>query len=112
MMRAEIQKMYKSAENAYATLDFYGKGAITFEDLISSAVVQNIILKKYSKDILSDFLNSENVFPEETKGMNFDSFKKYFFPNHANVEEDKDDAYDEKMANRREEFLKKFEKQP
>lgn len=104
--------MYQSAENAYATLDFYGNGNIIKEDFINSTFIQSKILKKYSLDIFIDFLKNENVFPDGSKGMNFDSFKKYFFPNHAAVEEDKDDAYDEKMANRREEFLKKFEKQP
>jgi hypothetical protein len=72
--------MYQSSENAYATLDFYGNGVITLEDFMDSTFVKNKLMQKYSKEMILDFLKSENIFPDGVKGINFDSFKKYFFP--------------------------------
>ena len=89
---------------AYASLDFKGKGFITYEDFLQSLVVQRLLkgacqqggrALKYAVEDVQLFLQYFNLFPlkggnrqkqtesghEPLRGvMIFDTFKKTFFP--------------------------------
>jgi len=58
------------------------------------------------------FFREQNLFNSQTKGMDFDSFKKYFFPHLYLVQEDPDDADDKAAYNNKRELIKNKGKQP
>lgn len=93
--------MYSSAENAYAALDFSGLGHITEESFLKSHVVSRL---KFTHDQIKDYFSSQNMFAGDSAGLNFDSFKKNFFPHLYAVNEDKDDEDDIHAANIRHEI--------
>ena len=84
--------MYSSAENAYAAFDFTGLGYITADRFLESYLVRDRI--RFSHEDMQDFFSQYNLFSETSKGINFDSFKKFFFPHLYLVQEDKDDIDD------------------
>lgn len=84
--------MYKSAENAYAALDFTGVGYITEESFLNCFIVKDRL--SYTVPEVREFFREYNLFNAESKGLNFDNFKKNFFPHLYLVQEDKDDADD------------------
>ena len=79
-LRRELHKMYKCAEQAFAAMDFSGKGFVTHSDFFESIIVKN--KTKFSKDQVKEFLDSQNLFQDGETGITFDAFKKYFFPQH------------------------------
>ena len=61
-------------------MDFTGKGIITENDFLNSLVVQRIA---YSRDDVKEFIKQNNLFQPNSDGIvgiNFDLFKKTFFP--------------------------------
>jgi len=58
-------------------------------------VVQNRI--PFSTEEIKLFFEDQNIFDKYKQGVDFDSFKKYFFPHLYLVQEDPDDA-DDKAA--------------
>ena len=84
--------MYKSAENAFAALDFNGTGFVVMDSFLNSIVVKERI--KFTKAELMLFFQDNNMFVGNSPGINFDGFKKYFFPHLYLVQEDKDDIDD------------------
>jgi Ca2+-binding EF-hand superfamily protein len=70
--------MFSSAENAYAAFDFTGLGYITEDVFLNSYLVREKL--PFSKDQVQEFFKSNNLFNESTNGINFDTFKKNFFP--------------------------------
>ncbi len=73
-LRKELRNLYRGPDKAYATMDFTGIGSITEEDFLKSMVVKRM---NFSTEELKDFFFLTNMFKN---GMNFDSFKKIFFP--------------------------------
>jgi hypothetical protein len=75
-MRKEIRNLYRGADRAYAALDFTGVGEITEKDFLESMICKRLS-DSYSLEDFRDFFFQTNAFQG---GMNFDSFKKTFFP--------------------------------
>jgi hypothetical protein len=87
--------MYRSAEVAYSAMDFSGLGYITVESLLNSIVIRDRV--PFSRDQVMMFFKEFNLFPEGEKGIDFDNFKKNFFPHHYLVQDPSDD-FDDKVA--------------
>ena len=94
-LRKELWYMFRSAEQAYASFDFSGVGFITEKGFLESKLVQNRI--PFSQEEIKLFFRDQNIFNSQKEGVDFDSFKKYFFPHLYLVQEDPDDA-DDKAA--------------
>lgn len=73
-LKREIKNVFRNPDYAYASMDFTGVGTITEEILLNSIIFKKI---EYSVEDLKDFFRLSNIFAE---GMNFDTFKKTFFP--------------------------------
>lgn len=76
-MRKVFRNLYRAADKAYSSMDFTGIGYITEEDFLNSMAFSKL---GYSKEELKEFVELSGMFKKETKGMNFDTFKKTFFP--------------------------------
>ena len=73
-LKKELKNVFRNPEYAYSSMDFTGIGQITEETLMNSRVVQKL---GFSIEDLKDFFKMSNIF---ANGMNFDTFKKTFFP--------------------------------
>jgi len=73
-LRKELRNLYRGADKAYSSMDFSGIGFITETDFLNSMVIKKI---DYTSEELRDFFFLENLFKPD---MNFDTFKKTFFP--------------------------------
>lgn len=88
-LRKEIRNLYRGADKAYSALDFQGVGSITEDDFLNSMIISKV---PFSLEELKDFFYLTNMF----KGrMNFDSFKKTFFP-HLYLIKDGEESEEEK----------------
>lgn len=80
-IRVELRKifrnLYRAADKAYSSMDFTGVGYIVKEDFLNSMACSKT---GYTKDDLKDFVELSGMFKQGTPGMNFDTFKKTFFP--------------------------------
>ena len=74
VLRRELRNLYRGPDKAYSSMDFTGIGYITESDFLKSMVISRV---PFTVDELKDFLFLSNIFKD---GMNFDSFKKTFFP--------------------------------
>ena len=107
-----MKNIYRGPEKAYAALDFTGRGYILEEDMLSSNVMPRI---KYSREDVKLFFRMNNMFSEhnhhKTKdkipanSMNFDHFKKSFFP-HLYLVAEEPQSDEEKKAKRDKKCLK------
>ena len=85
-LRKEIRNLYRGADKAYNALDFSGIGYITERDFLTSLICKRMINNTsaegggYSEEDLKDFFYQTGAFLSSDGGMNFDSFKKTFFP--------------------------------
>lgn len=70
--------MYSSTEDAFAALDFSGLGYVTEEALLGSILVKERM--PFPEEQIKTFFREYNLFNVDSPGMNFDSFKKNFFP--------------------------------
>jgi len=70
--------MYRSAEVAYAALDFTGLGYITEQAFMNCIIVKERL--PFSTDQIKLYFKEYNLFPMNKKGIDFDNFKKNFFP--------------------------------
>lgn len=70
--------MYRCAENAYAALDKAGLGFVTKEAFMDSVVVKHRV--PFTKEQLDLYFVENNLYARGSKGIDFDSFKKNFFP--------------------------------
>jgi len=111
-MRQEFQKMYSSAENAYGALDFTGLGIVTQETMLACPIVKDKLLKRFTHQEVLDFFVDQNLFNPTQKGLNFDSFKKNFFPHLYLVQEDADDLQDKIAFDDRYQLDNNLDKQP
>jgi Ca2+-binding EF-hand superfamily protein len=110
-MNKEFCRMYKCAENAYASLDYGGKGHATLEEILESYVVKNK-MRQFSELQIVEYLNNSGIFMEGAHGINFDTFKKSFFPHLYNIAQDKDDEDDIQAAEVRKQLETNEDKQP
>lgn len=74
VLRKEVRNLYRGPEKAYSAMDFEGAGVISESEFLNSLIVQRV---PFSVEEVKDYLFLSNIFKED---MNFDSFKKTFFP--------------------------------
>lgn len=89
-----MRNIYRAPERAYASMDFTGKGEITEENFLNSLIISRI---PYTKEEVKEFLKQNNLFSTAEQGLNFDSFKKIFFPQLFLINEEHDSDEDKKM---------------
>lgn len=77
-LRKEFWAMYRSAESAYASMDFEGTGYITERAFLDSIVVSSRL--PFTTDQVKMYFDDYNLFGKGSPGLNFDVFKKNFFP--------------------------------
>jgi hypothetical protein len=91
-------------------MDFTGRGYISEDDFLSSIVISRILASKtFILEDIKEFFKQENLFPHLTGqshgGINYDKFKKIFFPKMFLIEES-EESDEEKMAKRDKSILK------
>ena len=102
-IRHELRRMYKSSEEAYASLDFTGLGFISEQAFLESQIVKKRI--PYSVEQVKMFFNDSNLFSGKDHGISFDTFKKIFFPQFYHAPEKVDDAEEDEAKRTRQELL-------
>lgn len=70
--------MYRNAENAYNTLDFTGLGYIKRDEFMNCIVIKDRI--PWNVEHINIYLKDFNLFQNDKNGMDFDTFKKNYFP--------------------------------
>lgn len=70
--------MYQCAEGAWAALDLQGQGYITENQFLSTIIVKDRV--PFTKEQIQLYFNEFNIFPAKKPGIDFDSFKKAYFP--------------------------------
>ena len=90
-----MRDLYRGPDKAYASMDFTGVGIITEDIFLQSFIVKK--LHQYSEVEMRDFFFITDMFGSSNgnSGMNFDSFKKTFFP-HLYLIQEGDESEDEK----------------
>jgi len=70
-------------------MDFQGTGKVTLEAMQSNYAVKNLM---FSEADLNDCLFREGVFTNgaSSQGIDFDAFKKHFFPHMINIQDNYD----------------------
>ena len=83
-LQTEMKRMYKTPDVAFSDIDFSGKGYITEPDFFNTLIIYKL---KYSKDEIKEYFAREHAFRQKAKGdaygMNFEIFKRHFFPSEA-----------------------------
>jgi hypothetical protein len=74
----EFKKMYRCCEDAFAALDFSGLGYVTKESFFNSIVIKDRVT--FSKEEVELFFKDFNLYGIDSDGINYDTFKKIFFP--------------------------------
>ena len=101
-LRKEFWAMFRNAEAAYAALDFTGLGYIPEETFLNCIIIRERV--PYTVKELRMYFNEYNLFNENTKGLDFDNFKKNFFPHLYLVQDPEDDADDKDAQKNRKEI--------
>lgn len=107
-LRKELWYMYRSAEKAYGDLDFTGTGFITEQAFLDSKIVKMRV--PFSEEDIRTYFRENNLF--HGQGIDFDCFKKNFFPQLYLVQDGKDDQEDIAAHNNKMELLKNKTRQP
>ena len=90
-MRKVIRNLYRGPDRAYAALDFTGVGYVTQKDFIDSPICKRM---PFSEAEIQDYFFQANSFAGNIAGgvpiggMNYDSFKKTFFPHLYQIQDD------------------------
>ena len=95
-LRYEFQQMYRCAENAYGAMDRVGLGVVTKEAFVNSAAVKHRL--PFTKEQLELYFVEYNLYARGSEGVDFDTFKKNFFPQHYLVQDPPDDFEDKEAA--------------
>ena len=95
--------MYRQAEVAYSALDFSGLGYITMEAFLNCIIVKDRV--PFSEEQIRLYFKEYNLFPDGKPGIDFDNFKKNFFPQHYLVQDPVDDADDRQAKANRDELV-------
>ena len=91
-------------------MDFEGVGFITDQGFLNSMACTN---SGYTKEELIEFVRQEGMFDSSHNAMNFDSFKKTFFPHLYLINDDIEQSDEERYENReRRAMLKNQDRQP
>ena len=117
-LRKALKNIYRGPDKAYAALDFGGKGYITEDMFMQSSVMDRI---QYSREDVRGFFDFINLFHNcksgqkeliANKGINFDTFKKTFFPHLYIVDEEHDSDNERKNKADQRELKNNKEKHP
>lgn len=100
--------MYRSAEKAYGDIDFSGLGYISEQAFLDSKIVKMRV--PFSDEDIKTYFSENNLFHGE--GIDFDCFKKNFFPQLYLVQDGKDDQEDIAAHNNKIELLQNKTRQP
>ena len=65
---------------AYSAIDPDGKGYITRDDFLNSAMIKRIATKSVSMQDVLDYVVRDNLFKGDAFKMDIDSFQRSFFP--------------------------------
>jgi Ca2+-binding EF-hand superfamily protein len=77
-IRKEMKGLFKTPDNAFAEMDFNGNGFIEEDDFFQTLLNYKL---PYSKEEIKKFFAHEKLFIRSPDGkMNFELFKKSFFP--------------------------------
>ena len=77
-MRRTLRTVYKEPEEAFARFNFTGKSNVSIDDILSNDIIMNRI--GFSKDDLTSYLLRDKVFQSRNGEINYQIFKKSFFP--------------------------------
>jgi hypothetical protein len=84
VLRKELRNLYRGPDKAYASMDFTGVGSFKEDDFLNSMVCKKINL---TREELKDFFFLSNMFKND---MNYDTFKKIFFPHLSMIQDNGD----------------------
>jgi hypothetical protein len=98
-VRAVLKSIYRGPENAFAAMDFSGRGYVTEEDLLNPTILARF---KYGRNDIKMYAQHCNIFNNfdagvrdviggttiPVNGVAFDKFKKSFYPHLYVVAED------------------------
>ena len=91
-IRKEMKSLFKTPDIAFAEMDFNGHGYIEQDNFFQTLLNYKL---PYSKDEVKQLFEYEKLFERAPNGrMNFELFKKFFFPNRiagGNIDEAQDD---------------------
>ena len=76
-MRNHINKVYKDPESAFAAFNPLGQSTISLENFIDHKTMK---LAGFDKEDMKSYLLREKVFSEKSNEIDFNKFKKFFFP--------------------------------
>jgi len=94
-LRSLFKSTYRDPGRAYSSVDPDGKGFITREDFLSCAVIKRLCVKSVTLQDIQELISRENMFkvpssatqkklsPQkywETPQMDFEDFRRTFFP--------------------------------
>lgn len=83
-VRKELKLAYKEPESSYASLDFYGIGRVNMRTFLGNVIVQRL---KIAEEDLIQWLIRDKIFVDEHTSIDFQHFKKKFFPDYYLIEE-------------------------
>ena len=106
-LRREIKNTYRGPDKAYASLDFSGKGYITEKDFLGSLIMKRI---PYDREDVKEYFKQFNLF--QGQGIIFDTFKKTFFPQLCNENEEQDSEEERKLKRSQVDLRRNKQKQP
>ena len=77
VFRGTIHRVYKNPETAFATFNFKGEAGIGIDDILNHMIMK---LSGLDREDVKSYLLREKVFQSEASQIDFQTFKKYFFP--------------------------------
>lgn len=101
-LRKEFYAMFRNAEQAYAALDYTGTGHISEEAFMNSLIVSKRI--PFTVEQVRLYFIDYNLFSKGSPGLDFDTFKKNFFPHLYLVGDPADDEADKDAEKNRNEM--------
>ena len=69
--------MYGDPETAFSSFNMSGQMTITIDEFLKHIVVKKI---GYDVEDVRSYLLRDKIFPNSNSEINFEQFKKYFFP--------------------------------
>lgn len=96
-LRSLLKSLYRNPALAYSAIDPDGKGYITRDDFLQCQAVKRLTNGKTLQDVM-DYIRRDNLFSQKNDQMDIDEFKRIFFPQYFQVENDANDSDTEQNA--------------
>jgi len=84
-----MKQIYRDPESAFAALDFGGQGKVTLERFLNGLVVKRV---KFDVEDITEYLLKEKIFENEEYELEFDKFKKNFFPHLFHIDDNDEEV--------------------